>query len=115
MTYVFRCRSCGHEFEMTATVAEYESRKIPACPQCGREEARRVYTPILVMSAAGTQGEAGRRGRGGGGAGGGGGPRARAGPRPPGRGGGGTGRAPGGPPGPARRGGARRGRPGRGG
>ena len=59
MTYVFRCRSCGHEFEMSATVAEYESRKVPACPQCGREEARRVYTPILVMSAAGTQGEAG--------------------------------------------------------
>lgn len=59
MTYVFRCRSCGHEFEMTATVAEYESRKVPACPQCGREEARRVYTPILVMSAAGTKGAAG--------------------------------------------------------
>jgi len=58
MTYVFRCRSCDHEFEMTATVAEYESRKVPACPQCGREEARRVYTPILVMSAAGTKGEA---------------------------------------------------------
>ena len=59
MTYVFRCRSCDHEFEMTATVAEYESRKVPACPQCGREEARRVYTPILVMSAGGTKGEAG--------------------------------------------------------
>jgi len=58
MTYVFRCRSCGHEFELTATVAEYESRKVPACPQCGRAEARRVYTPILVMSASGTKGVA---------------------------------------------------------
>ncbi|TMI88164.1 MAG: zinc ribbon domain-containing protein [Bacillati bacterium ANGP1] len=58
MTYVFRCRSCSHEFEMTATVAEYESRKVPACPRCGREEARRVYTPILVMTGAGTKGEA---------------------------------------------------------
>ena len=55
MTYVFRCRTCGNEFELTATVAEYESRKTPACPRCG-EQARRVYTPILVMSAAGKAG-----------------------------------------------------------
>jgi len=53
MTYVFRCRSCGHDFEMTATVAEYESRKSPACPRCGKPEARRVYTPILVMTSSG--------------------------------------------------------------
>ena len=58
MTYVFRCQSCRHEFEMTATVAEYESRKAPACPRCSHREARRVYTPILVMSAAG-KGEGG--------------------------------------------------------
>src|SRR2546429_9888924 len=87
MTYVFRCRSCGHEFEMTATVAEYESRKIPACPQCGREEARRVYTPILVMSAAGTQGEAGGGGGGGGGRRGGGASRGPKRTPPPARGG----------------------------
>ena len=55
MTYVFQCRSCGHEFEMTATVAEYESRGSPACPQCGRQ-ARRIYTPVVVMSAAGKAG-----------------------------------------------------------
>ena len=54
MTYVFQCRSCRHEFEMTATVAEYESRKAPACPSCGHQETRRVYTPVLVMTAAGT-------------------------------------------------------------
>lgn len=56
MTYVFQCRSCGHKFELIATVAEYESRKAPSCPQCGHREARRVYTPILVMSAAGKVG-----------------------------------------------------------
>lgn len=53
MTYVFRCRSCGHEFELTATVAEYQSRKAPSCPQCGQTEARRVFTPILMMTTAG--------------------------------------------------------------
>ncbi|HKV43360.1 MAG TPA: FmdB family zinc ribbon protein [bacterium] len=52
MTYVFQCRSCGHEFEMTATVAEYESRKGRECPECGHGDTRRVYTPILVMTAA---------------------------------------------------------------
>ena len=51
MTYVFQCRSCKQEFEITATVAEYESRRDPACPRCGRKETRRVFTPILVMSA----------------------------------------------------------------
>jgi putative FmdB family regulatory protein len=59
VTYVFQCRSCKHEFEITATVAEYESRKAPACPRCGREESRRVFTPVLVMTAAGASGAAG--------------------------------------------------------
>ena len=53
MTYVFKCRSCKHEFEITATVAEYESRRDPSCPQCGEERARRVFTPVLVMTGAG--------------------------------------------------------------
>jgi putative FmdB family regulatory protein len=53
MTYVFKCGSCHHEFEVTATVAEYQSRGAPACPRCGRSGARRVFTPVLVMSAAG--------------------------------------------------------------
>jgi putative FmdB family regulatory protein len=52
MTYVFRCGACNQEFEITATVSEYESRGAPACPRCGRA-ARRVFTPVLVMSAAG--------------------------------------------------------------
>jgi putative FmdB family regulatory protein len=52
MTYVFRCSACKHEFETTSSVSEYESRGAPACPRCGRA-ARRVFTPVLVMSAAG--------------------------------------------------------------
>ena len=54
MTYVFRCSACKHEFEITATVSEYEARGAPACPRCGRA-ARRVFTPVLVMSAGGTR------------------------------------------------------------
>ena len=53
MTYVFRCRSCRHEFEITASVSVYESMGAPACPRCGRAAAQRVFTPVLVMSAAG--------------------------------------------------------------
>ena len=56
MTYVFQCRSCKHEFEITATIAEYESRHAPSCPQCGHRQTRRVFTPILVMSGAGKAG-----------------------------------------------------------
>jgi putative FmdB family regulatory protein len=56
MTYVFQCRSCKHEFEITATVAEYESRQAPSCPRCGEERTRRVFTPVLVMTAAGKAG-----------------------------------------------------------
>jgi putative FmdB family regulatory protein len=50
MTYVFRCASCRHEFEIVATVAEYESRGLPACPECGTAAARRVFTPVMVMT-----------------------------------------------------------------
>jgi putative FmdB family regulatory protein len=53
MTYVFQCKACGHEFEMTATVAEYESRGVPTCPSCGAAKAKRVFTPVLVMVGAG--------------------------------------------------------------
>jgi putative FmdB family regulatory protein len=59
MTYVFQCRSCKHEFEITATVAEYESRQAPECPRCGRKEARRVFTPVFVMGASGKTGPVG--------------------------------------------------------
>ena len=65
MTYVFQCRSCKHQFEITATVAEYESRQAPRCPRCGRQEARRVFTPVFVMSAAGKAGPGGGAGGGG--------------------------------------------------
>jgi putative FmdB family regulatory protein len=50
MTYVFRCGSCRHEFEIIASVAEYERRGLPACPKCGTAAARRVFTPVMVMS-----------------------------------------------------------------
>ncbi len=52
MTYAYRCRSCGCDFEITATVAEYRSSGAPACPRCGRAEARRVFTPIMVTTGA---------------------------------------------------------------
>jgi putative FmdB family regulatory protein len=52
MTYVFRCASCRHEFEIIATVAEYESRGLPACPKCGKAAAKRVFTPVMVMTGA---------------------------------------------------------------
>jgi putative FmdB family regulatory protein len=58
MTYVFRCGTCRHEFEMIATVSEYEARGAPACPECGRAGARRVFTPVMVMSASGRSGGA---------------------------------------------------------
>jgi putative FmdB family regulatory protein len=56
MTYVFQCRSCKHEFEITASVAEYEARRAPSCPQCGRRQTRRVFTPVLVMSGGQARG-----------------------------------------------------------
>jgi putative FmdB family regulatory protein len=52
MTYVFRCASCRHEFEIVATVAEYERRGLPACPKCGKASAKRVFTPVMVMTGA---------------------------------------------------------------
>ncbi len=57
MTYGFRCGSCGREFEITATVSEYETLPPPRCPGCGAP-ARRVFTPVLVMSAARGSGDA---------------------------------------------------------
>jgi len=53
MTYVFQCRSCKHEFEITASVAEYEARQAPLCPRCGHRQTRRVFTPVLVMTGGG--------------------------------------------------------------
>jgi putative FmdB family regulatory protein len=49
---VFRCASCRNEFEIVATVAEYKSRGLPACPKCGKAAAKRVFTPVMVMTGA---------------------------------------------------------------
>ena len=59
MTYVFQCRSCHHEFEITATVAEYQSRNAPDCPRCGGGQTRRVFTPVVVMTGAAKGGSGG--------------------------------------------------------
>ncbi len=55
MTYVFRCRACGNDFEITATVAEYERQRAPECPRCGVAGAKRVYTPVMVMVGGGRE------------------------------------------------------------
>ena len=51
--YDLRCKSCAHEFNVRATMAEKSEGRIP-CPDCGSKDMATVYksAPYYVKGGA---------------------------------------------------------------
>lgn len=47
MTYVYRCKRCGFEFEKIMTVEEMTLSK-PKCPQCNSQRVRKIISSPQV-------------------------------------------------------------------
>ena len=45
-TYEFRCAKCGHEFEVTAHIAERDEKAV--CPRCGSRDVKTVFGSFAV-------------------------------------------------------------------
>ena len=45
-TYDLICKTCGHEFEMTSSIADREEKAI--CPECGSHHAQTVIKTFSV-------------------------------------------------------------------
>jgi putative FmdB family regulatory protein len=50
-TYVFRCSSCGEQFEKVMSVREREEGKALSCPKCKRQSVERVYASFYAKTS----------------------------------------------------------------
>jgi putative FmdB family regulatory protein len=44
--YTYRCESCGVQFEKTQ---KFSDSPLTRCPECGKKELRKVYTPVGIV------------------------------------------------------------------
>lgn len=44
--YTYRCENCGVQFERTQKFSE---PSLVWCPECGKKELRKVYTPVGIV------------------------------------------------------------------
>jgi putative FmdB family regulatory protein len=44
--YTYRCESCGVQFEKTQ---KFSDPQLTRCPECGKKELRKVYTPVGIV------------------------------------------------------------------
>jgi putative FmdB family regulatory protein len=44
--YTYRCESCGVQFEKTQ---KFSDSALTRCPECGKKELRKVYTPVGIV------------------------------------------------------------------
>ncbi len=44
--YTYRCENCGVQFERTQKFSE---PPLAWCPECGKKELRKVYTPVGIV------------------------------------------------------------------
>jgi putative FmdB family regulatory protein len=45
-TYEFKCVNCGHDFEVTAHIADRDKKAV--CPQCGSRDVTTVFGAFAV-------------------------------------------------------------------
>ncbi len=57
MTYAYRCKKCGAEFTVSATLAEKERGLDVRCPRCGEKDVAQDFRGIGM--AFGGQGRGG--------------------------------------------------------
>ena len=52
-TYDYRCKKCGHQFEVRMSLSEHERRKQkPACPQCKSHAVAQVPAACQVVTSS---------------------------------------------------------------
>jgi putative FmdB family regulatory protein len=49
-TYGYRCRSCGHEFEVLQRMSD---PPLKTCPKCAGELAKKVYSAGIIYKGSG--------------------------------------------------------------
>lgn len=48
--YEYKCTKCGATFTVMRTVAQQERPPRTKCPECGAQQAVRVYSPVFVQT-----------------------------------------------------------------
>lgn len=43
--YEYRCKNCGHEFEITQSMSD---ETLTDCPECGEPQLRKVFQPVGI-------------------------------------------------------------------
>jgi putative FmdB family regulatory protein len=49
-TYDYKCRKCGHTFEVITSLSEHEREPRPACPKCQSKETEQLVEPVNVIT-----------------------------------------------------------------
>lgn len=47
--YEYRCKCCGREFEIRASIPEYSKGLEPVCPECGARECERLISLAAIL------------------------------------------------------------------
>ncbi len=55
-TYEFTCDECGHDFEITSSIAQRDEKAV--CPKCGSRSVKTVFGSFAVGGAAKSSGTA---------------------------------------------------------
>jgi len=50
-SYDFRCRECGHDFELRLSMSAYTDGEGRVCPKCDSEEVERTWTAANVITS----------------------------------------------------------------
>ena len=48
--YEFKCKKCGHHFELTEKISQHDKHK-EKCPECGSRSIQNVISPVNVKTA----------------------------------------------------------------
>lgn len=50
--YEYRCRRCGREFEIRASISEHSKGLKPVCPSCGSEDSERLISVAAILDGS---------------------------------------------------------------
>ena len=48
--YEFLCRDCKKEFEIVASISDYDAAKV-TCPACGSEKVERRWSTVFAVTS----------------------------------------------------------------
>ena len=52
-TYEYRCKACGHTFEVTESISRHtEKKRAPECPECESTRTRQVYSSFFAKTSS---------------------------------------------------------------